>query len=83
MSIEELFKETNRILRVLQRKGQEEVFNSDTCLVCCGRLYPTAESFWCHLNQHTKEQVERIREQTMKELYHEMLRQKKGKENNG
>jgi len=77
-TIEDLFKETNAILRQLQRKGQEEVFNSRTCLVCCGRLFPTAESFWLHLNDHTVEQVQRLRQELLKELYM-MIKQREGK----
>jgi len=76
-TIEDLFKETNAILRRLQTKSGEVEYSSRTCLSCCGHLYPTAESFWCHLNQHTVEQVRRILKETLQQLYHEMLKLKK------
>jgi len=66
---EDLFKEVNVILRRLQTKSGEAEYSSKTCLCCCGRLYPTVEAFWEHLNNHTVQEVKRIREQLLREIY--------------
>lgn len=62
----DLFNEINTILRELQRRKKR--FSSETCLVCCDRLYPTAEAYWEHLHSHTVEEVKEIRDRLLEEL---------------
>lgn len=61
----QVFQEINQLLNKLQR---ERGFSKDTCLLCCERLYPTAEAFWEHLHNHTRKEVEELQLSLLREL---------------